>query len=95
MLRSVASGDNGAVCRCVGLPADDVFDAFDVVACVDVDAERAEATADEHGIEAMAPDALLDDKSVEAIGNLTPPHVHAEVIASPGDPDHRERAAEG
>ena len=62
------------------LAADDIFDAFDLVACADVDAERAEATAGEHGIEAMTPDALLGDESVDAVVNLTPPHVHAEVI---------------
>jgi len=62
------------------LAADDVFDAFDLIACADIDTERAAATADEHGVEAKTPDALLDDESVEAVVNLTPPHVHAQVI---------------
>jgi predicted dehydrogenase len=62
------------------LSADDTFDAFDIVACADLDAELARETAAEHGIEALAVDELLADDAVEAVVNLTPPSAHAEVI---------------
>ncbi|QLH83521.1 Gfo/Idh/MocA family protein [Halosimplex pelagicum] len=62
------------------LSADAVHDAFELVACADLDAELARETAAEHGIEAMAVDELLDDDAVEAVVNLTPPSAHAQVI---------------
>lgn len=62
------------------LAADGVFDDFDLVACADLDAERAEATAAEHGIDARSVDELLSADDVEAVVNLTPPHAHAAVI---------------
>lgn len=62
------------------LAADGVHDAFDLVACADLDAELARETAAEHGIEAMAVDELLADDAVEAVVNLTPPSAHAQVI---------------
>ncbi|WP_459193944.1 Gfo/Idh/MocA family protein [Halosimplex sp. J119] len=62
------------------LAADDVFDAFELVACADLDEDLAAETANEHGIEAMPTDDLLADESIEAVVNLTPPHVHAQVI---------------
>jgi len=62
------------------LSADAVFDAFELVACADLDTELARETAEEHGIEAMAVDELLADDAVEAVVNLTPPSAHAQVI---------------
>lgn len=58
--------------------ADDRFDGFDIVACADLDAERARETADEYGLRACDPDELLDADDVELIVNLTPPSVHRE-----------------
>ncbi|MFC7195272.1 Gfo/Idh/MocA family protein [Halosimplex aquaticum] len=62
------------------LDADGTFDAFELVACADLDEDLARATADEHGIEALPTDELLADESLEAVVNLTPPHAHAQVI---------------
>lgn len=60
------------------LRADDRFDAYDVVACADLELERARAKADEYGIRATDVDGLLADDAVELVVNLTPPAVHAE-----------------
>ena len=37
------------------------FDAFELVACADLDEERCAGLADEHGLESMRSDALLSD----------------------------------
>jgi len=70
------------------LDADAVFDAFELVACADLDEELARETAAEHGIEAMGVDELLADDGVEAVVNLTPPSAHAEVITNALDADN-------
>ncbi|WP_222912981.1 Gfo/Idh/MocA family oxidoreductase [Natrinema sp. SYSU A 869] len=60
------------------LDADDRFDGYDIVACADIDAERAEETADEYDIRATDPDGLLAADEIELVVNLTTPSVHRE-----------------
>ena len=56
------------------------FDVLDVVACADLDLERARARAAEFGVpKAVSVDALLADPAVELVVNLTVPAAHAEV----------------
>lgn len=59
--------------------ADDRFDAFDVVACADIDTERAAERAAAYDVRASGVDELLAEDAIEAVVNLTPPSVHAEV----------------
>jgi predicted dehydrogenase len=54
-------------------------DHLPVVACADLDQERAERKAARHGVaRAVAPEELLRDPAVELVVNLTPPQAHAE-----------------
>jgi hypothetical protein len=55
------------------------FDAFEIVACADLDHERCAGLADEHGLEPMTPDALLSEPGLDIVLNLTPPAVHFDV----------------
>ncbi|HLH74141.1 MAG TPA: Gfo/Idh/MocA family oxidoreductase [Chloroflexota bacterium] len=56
------------------------FDILDVVACADIDLERAKARATEFGIpKACTVDELLADSDVQIVVNLTIPKAHAEV----------------
>lgn len=56
------------------------FDILDIVACADLDVERAKARAAEYGIpKAYTVDELLADPEIEIIINLTIPKAHAEV----------------
>jgi predicted dehydrogenase len=56
------------------------FESFEVVACADVIAERAQARATEYGVpRACSVDELLADPSVEVVLNLTIPRAHGEV----------------
>lgn len=53
---------------------------LDVVACSDLIAERARASAEKYGIaKACTPEELLADPAIEIVLNLTIPKVHAEV----------------
>lgn len=53
------------------------FPATDVVACADLDPEKAKARADQYGVPRVgAPDALLIDPEVELVLNLTVPKAH-------------------
>lgn len=54
------------------------FEALTMVACADLDPTRAEAKAQQYGVRALAPDALIADPEVELVINLTPPLAHAE-----------------
>jgi predicted dehydrogenase len=55
------------------------FDVVRLAACADVEPERAERKATEHGVpSACSPDELLADPDVELVVNLTPPLAHAE-----------------
>lgn len=56
------------------------FDILDIVACADIDVERAKARAAEFGIpRACTPEELLADPSIEIVINLTIPKAHASV----------------
>lgn len=56
------------------------FRPLDVVACADLDLDRAKAKAAEHGIpKALTTEALLDDPEVELVVNLTVPNAHHAV----------------
>jgi predicted dehydrogenase len=56
-----------------------MFDWVDLAACADVFPERAEERAEQWGARAMSVDAVLDDPDIDAIVNLTPPKMHADV----------------
>ncbi len=58
------------------------FPTFNVVACADVEPDRARALAETHGLEALAVDELFSGGGVDAILNLTPPTEHAGVVAA-------------
>ncbi len=58
------------------LKATKTFPILDVVAIADLDAERAQARAEEFGVAATNPTALLADPSIEIVINLTIPAAH-------------------
>jgi predicted dehydrogenase len=58
------------------------FDAFELVACADLDAAFAEALAADHGLEALAVDELIGEPEIEIVLNLTPPAAHVEVTGA-------------
>jgi predicted dehydrogenase len=60
------------------LGASDRFDNYEIVACADLDEERARDAADEYDLQAHDPEGLREDDAVELVVNLTPPGVHAE-----------------
>jgi predicted dehydrogenase len=56
------------------------FDVLDLVACADIDLERAKRVAEENNIpHAYSVDEMLIDPDVEIVINLTIPAVHAEI----------------
>ena len=56
---------------------------LEIVACADLDIERAEEKAAQHRVpRAYAPDQLIHDPEVELVVNLTPPRAHAEASLS-------------
>lgn len=55
------------------------FGSFEIVACADLDAARAEAAAAEFSLQALGVDELLGSDSIEIVLNLTPPAAHAAV----------------
>jgi predicted dehydrogenase len=57
-----------------------IFPSFDVVACADVDADRARSFAEAHELECCAVDELFAREDLHVILNLTPPAAHAAVI---------------
>jgi predicted dehydrogenase len=55
-------------------------DALELVACADLDLNRAEQKAAEHSVpRACSPEELIADPEVELVVNLTPPLAHADV----------------
>ena len=57
------------------------FDILDVVACADLDMDRARARAEEFGISAAPQvEELLADPAIQMVVNLTTPQAHAEEI---------------
>ncbi len=55
------------------------FKAIDIVACADLDLDRAKEKAEEHNIQAYTVDELLNDESIDIVLNLTIPAAHSEV----------------
>lgn len=55
------------------------FDALQVVACADLDVDRAKAKAGEFGIRGCSVEELLADPEIQMIINLTIPQAHASV----------------
>ncbi|MBW4438401.1 MAG: Gfo/Idh/MocA family oxidoreductase [Pleurocapsa minor GSE-CHR-MK-17-07R] len=59
------------------------FDVLELMACADINMERARAVAEEHAIpRALSVEALLADPDIDVVVNLTVPAVHAEVSLS-------------
>jgi predicted dehydrogenase len=58
------------------------FDAFELVACADLDRPSADALAADHGLEALGVDALIADPAIEIVLNLTPPAAHLEITGA-------------
>lgn len=57
-----------------------VFEAIEIVACADIDTDRACARAAEFGIpKVLTPEGLLADPDIEIVLNLTVPKAHAEI----------------
>jgi len=55
------------------------FESMDIVACADLDVERAKAKAAEHGVKGYSVEEMLNDPEIELIINLTVPQAHANV----------------
>ncbi|RUS48709.1 Gfo/Idh/MocA family protein [Cohnella sp. AR92] len=55
------------------------FDSMEIVACADLDVERAKARAAEHGIRGCSVEELLAADDIEMVINLTIPQAHAAV----------------
>lgn len=55
------------------------FESMEVVACADIDVDRAKAKAEEHGIRGCTVDELLADPDIQMVINLTIPAAHATV----------------
>ncbi len=57
------------------------FDAFELVACADLDPTQAIALAKASGLRTATVDDLIADPAIDVILNLTPAPAHAAVIA--------------
>jgi predicted dehydrogenase len=56
------------------------FEVLDVLACADLDGERARAAADRHEVpRVLTPEELVADPGIGIVVNLTPPQAHAPV----------------
>ena len=55
------------------------FPILDLVACADLDMDRARSKAQEHAVEALTVDELLAHPEIEIVINLTIPGAHAQV----------------
>jgi predicted dehydrogenase len=55
------------------------FDAFEIVACTDLDEVRRTALGAEHGLATLSPDELLSSREIDIVLNLTPPAAHRDV----------------
>ncbi len=55
------------------------YDAYQVVACADLDMARAESVAASHGVKALPVAELLEDPAIDVVCNLTNPGAHGEV----------------
>jgi predicted dehydrogenase len=61
------------------LKAPQTFPILDLIACADLEMSRAQAKADEFGLQALSVDALLAHPDIEIVINLTIPAAHAAV----------------
>ena len=61
------------------LQSDKKFAIMKIVACADLDMDRARAKAAQYGLEARAPADLLADPEIAIVINLTVPQAHASV----------------
>ncbi|WP_179107245.1 Gfo/Idh/MocA family protein [Sediminibacillus massiliensis] len=55
------------------------YGSLDIVACADLDIERAKEKAEEYDVKAYTVDELLSDKDIDIVLNLTIPSAHSEV----------------
>ncbi|WP_214628472.1 Gfo/Idh/MocA family protein [Paenibacillus agaridevorans] len=55
------------------------FDALQVVACADLDVDRAKAKGEQYGVRGYSVDEMLADPDIDMIINLTIPQAHAAV----------------
>ncbi|MBZ0291930.1 MAG: Gfo/Idh/MocA family oxidoreductase, partial [Anaerolineae bacterium] len=55
------------------------FEILEVVACADIDLDRAKAKGEEQGVRALSVEELLADPEIEIVVNLTIPAAHAAV----------------
>jgi predicted dehydrogenase len=69
----------GDVASRIYVPNSVRFPEFDVVACADIEAERATALAEASGIEALSIGQLLGREDVDTVLNLTSPAAHQQV----------------
>ncbi|MDX6630626.1 MAG: hypothetical protein QOH00_2872 [Gaiellales bacterium] len=69
----------GDVASRIYVPNSQRFAEFEVVACADIDAERATALAQASGIEALTIEQLLGRHDVDTVLNLTSPAAHEQV----------------
>jgi predicted dehydrogenase len=60
-----------------GAPA---FGTLSVVACADMDGDRATALASSHDLQVLAVDELIASNEIDVVLNLTPPAAHAAVV---------------
>ena len=61
------------------LEASKTFEIFEIVACTDLNRERAQAKSEEYSVQALGFDDLLKHPDIDIFLNLTPPQAHAEV----------------
>ena len=64
------------------LKSDKTFNNIEIVACADLDLDRAHAKAAEYNIKGYSVDELLADPEIEIVVNLTIPAAHAEVSSA-------------
>jgi len=55
------------------------YDSMEIVACADLDAERARAKGEQYGVRGCSVDELLADQNIQMVINLTIPQAHAPV----------------
>ncbi|ELZ61784.1 MULTISPECIES: Gfo/Idh/MocA family protein [unclassified Haloferax] len=59
------------------------FDALDVIACADLDADRAESKAEEYGVPRVLPtEDLLTDPEIDVAVVLTPAGTHGDLVSA-------------
>lgn len=64
------------------LQAKEKFPILNIVACADLDADRAQAKAREFNVRAMSVEEMLADSDIEIIVNLTIPKAHVQVAVA-------------